>query len=515
MAGQQPVQPFELAGFLGGLNREADPYKLNPSESPDAVNVDFGIRGEAKKRLGYIDQWTDAAVSEHIFNFNVDEVVFVRADGSIRYISGGVSTDSTKSLTDSTNVREYPIAHVSLDSALYLTRHINDSPVKWDGTTWSDMTAWDGTDATSVFPQARDAITAHNRVFVGNVRLSGGTQHTSRFYFSDVIDPEGWQALNYFDVSPDDGQEIQALKLFGDQIFIFKDHSIHVVVGTNELEFDVWPMDDKLGTVSPMSVENVGGQLIFFDASKGVYSFDGGGFTRISDKINTYLLDGINDNALEKVRAFEYRNRYYLSVPWGTDTVPSRTFVYDPRVIDPADVGDLEEVGVWMEYDYGIADFTWTPAWGPLGVGVANSQDVKSLFNGFTDDGANIAANVKTAWLSPASPSYKHRARRMDVTLSALGNYDVTLKMYEDFSPSASVIKTMNTLGAGDVYGTALYGTGTYGTASDQIISRTSGWSGRWRSAQFEFVENTTGTFQINRMIMLYSANYRSRGEAY
>lgn len=506
------VQPFEIDGFTGGLNREADPYKLLPTESPESVNVDFGTRGEATKRKGYVEQWTDAALSEHLFVFDVDEVVHVRADGTIRYISGGTSTDSTKALTDSSTARDYPIGHISLNEALYLTRHTNDSPVKWDGTTWSDMTAWDGTDDTEVFPQAKVAMTAHNRVFVGNVRLSGGTSHYSRFYFSDVVDAEGWQALNYFDVSPDDGQELQQLQLFGDQIFIFKDHSIHVVVGTNELEFDVWPMDDALGTTAPQSVVNVGGQLIFFDPTKGVYSFDGGGFTRISDKINTYLLDGINDDVIYKARGWTYRNRYYLSVPWGTDTYNSRTFVYDPRVTD---TNDEKEIGAWMEYDYGFSDAAYTPAWGPLGVGLNNANDIMSLLNGNDDDGADIAAHVRTAWLSPASPSFKHRARRVDLTFSALGDYDVTVKMYEDFAPSASVIKTVNTLGAGDVYGTALYGTGEYGVASDQIIARLAGWSQRWRTCQFEFSETSDGTFQVNRMIMLYSANYRSRGEAY
>ncbi len=304
------------------------------------------------------------------------------------------------------------------------------------------------------------------------------------------------------------------MQLFGDQIFLFKDHSIHVVVGTNELEFDVWPMDDALGTTAPRTVANVGGKLIFFDPTKGVYQFDGAGFTRISDKINTYLLDGMNDTEIHKAVGWTYRNRYYLSVPWDVDTHNSRTFVYDPRVQSPHHNED--RLGAWQEYDYGFFDAVESPEWGPLGVGVDNNQDVADLLTGNSDNGASVAAHVRTSWLSPATPSYKHRARRVDITFSALGDYDVQVKMYEDFEPAASIIKTVNTLGAGsDVYGTALYGTGTYGKSADQLISRTAGWSQRWRTCQFEFSEVGTGTFQVNRMIMLYSANYRSRGEAY
>lgn len=501
MAAKTEVRPFELPGFVDGLNREADPYKLKPTESPDALNVDFGQRGEATKRKGYTTKWTDAAVSEHVYSFLVDEVVHVRADGTIRYISGGTSTDSTKALTDSTDARSYQLPAVSLNYKLYLTRHTNDNPVRWDGTTWTDMTSWDGADATGVFPNAAVATVAHNRIFAANIRLSGGTVHNSRFYFSDVIDPEAWQALNFFDVAPDDGQEIRQIILFGDQLFVFKDHAIYVVVGTNELEFDVWPMDSALGTTAPQTVVNMGAQLVFFDPMRGVYAFDGGGFTRISENINSYLLDGMNVTEIHKAKGWQYRNRYFLSVPWGVDAFNSRTFVYDPRN------------KAWTEYDFGFQDAVET-VWGPLAVGVRNGNNIVQLFNGQADIAAAIPAYVKTSWIAPASPSMKHRVRRLDATLSALGDYDITVNMYRDFEPDVYITKLVNTLTTTSVYGTGVYGTAQYGFAASQLILREGGWGERWRACQFEFEENTTGTFQVNRMIALVSANYRSRGEA-
>lgn len=47
------VDQADFKGFAQGLNREADPYLLEADESPNAVNVDFGFRGEVSRRMGY------------------------------------------------------------------------------------------------------------------------------------------------------------------------------------------------------------------------------------------------------------------------------------------------------------------------------------------------------------------------------------------------------------------------------------------------------------------------------
>ena len=56
---------LDLTGFPKGLNRESDPYLLEPVEVPDALNVDFGSRGEVGRRDGYtrFDSPTDIATS--------------------------------------------------------------------------------------------------------------------------------------------------------------------------------------------------------------------------------------------------------------------------------------------------------------------------------------------------------------------------------------------------------------------------------------------------------------------
>jgi hypothetical protein len=43
--------PFE--SFEGGLNRDADPFKVAANESPDALNVNFLLGGSVARRAGY------------------------------------------------------------------------------------------------------------------------------------------------------------------------------------------------------------------------------------------------------------------------------------------------------------------------------------------------------------------------------------------------------------------------------------------------------------------------------
>lgn len=501
MPTKSTIQPFEIAGWIGGLNRESDPYRLEPSESPDALNVDFGLRGEVTKRLGYEVYATDAAVSEHIFNWQ-ENLIHVRSGGAVRYLVGATSTDSTLALVAPTNAREYAISAPSMGDKVYITAHRDDNPISWDGSTWANETSWDGTDSTGVFPRARAALEAHNRIFAGNVLTNNAPDVAwpSRVFISDLIDPEGWKATSFIDIDPDNGQEITGMRLFGDQVIVFKEHSVYAIVGTSDLDFDVYPIDKQVGTTAPGSITNVGLSLFWFDPERGVFQFDGANFDNVADKkVVSYILAGMNKNEIHKARGFSYRSRYFLSVPWGADTFNSRTFVYDPRI------------RAWTEYDYGFFGAVERDLLA-YAVGVSNANDVMEVFKGDNDNTAAIDAYMKTVWMSPISPSYKHRLRRLDLTMSALGDHNVDVIMRRDFSIEIYKQKQVNTDLPGAKFGTAEYGVDPFGSGADQLMYRDSGWGDRWRSVQLEFAERTTGRFQVNRAILMVSANERTRG---
>lgn len=61
------AQRLDIPGFVKGINKEADPYLLEEGEVPDAINVDFGQRGEVSRRDGFtrIDVPWETAIPEH------------------------------------------------------------------------------------------------------------------------------------------------------------------------------------------------------------------------------------------------------------------------------------------------------------------------------------------------------------------------------------------------------------------------------------------------------------------
>lgn len=506
------IESMELKGWSGGLNREADPFLLEPTECPDAINVDFGLRGEVSKRKGYTEHTTNtstATAGEFLYAWQKlgqsDWFVYVDTAGKVWYTSGTVLSDSGANWGAPADDREFNVSFASMNDIAYMTTvRDGDTPYKFDGTTWTSLAVspLDGTATT--LPRARILLEAHERMFAFNLKRSDGTNFRSRMHYSLPLEPETWEALDYIDFAPDDGQEITGAALFGEQIIVFKNHSMFALSGTDETNFTVYPIDTAVGTECPLTITTAGPELFFFDHLSGVWSFDGTQYKKIDDKINDYLLNGINEAYAYKSSGFAYRGKYYLSVPWNSDTVPSRTFVYDGRI------------EAWTEYDFGFRDGGLQDAL-MYTVGPASKVGIYEMWLVDNDDGGNIVAEFSTTWLAPAEPSFKYRLRRLELAFAAEGNFNVTVEMRRDFTLDPFVTQIINTSPGGALYGTAVYGTDKYGSGTSQVLSRTTGWgtdeSVRWRVCQFNFSEATQSPFQINRMVMQVSRIGRLRGE--
>lgn len=503
MPKKTPIKTIQLPGFVGGLNTDADPYQLETNESPDCMNVDFLFRGAVAKRAGYASvSTTQTETNRRIYSWQKQggtEYLITLDEAGDMWDYTSTPAEET-SWTDPTTDDEEVMAIAALNNLLYMTR-LNISPKKWDGTTVTAITptTFDGT--SSRFPEAMHLVSAHSRMFAANVD-DGGTRHRSRLHFSNLLDPETWDAVDYIDFDPDDGQEITAIEQFGEEIIVFKNHSVQLLAGKSPESFSRYVVDSQLGTVSPRAVVSMGAQLIFFDRDTGVWGFDGSGFNLLSEKINEYLLDGINYDAARFASAFVHRTSLYLSVPWGANDYPSRTFVWDSRT------------QAWSQYDYGIYDATLHDG-AIYAAGVNDAAGVQQLFTGYNDDGAAVEAYVKTPWLAPEGPEAKSRIRRMDMAFSA-ATADVTVDMYRDFDTAAAYVsQTFTTDPGGSLWDTFKWDIDTWDGASDQELLLTTGWGQRFRTVQFKFsVDAVDEDFQLNKVTLHVSSLGRVRGEA-
>lgn len=512
------IESVDMKGWAGGLNREADPNLLEVNEVPDCLNVDFGLRGEVSKRAGYVTHTSNnstAVFGTNLFQWTktggADWFIYVDQDnGGIFYTSGTALTQAGITFGAASDARDYSVSAASLMDVFYVTS-TRGGPKKFDGTTFSNMTATNFDGTANRFAKAKIVHAAHERIFAFNVQNATGTEWRSRIHWSNPLVPDTWDALDYWDVSPDDGQEITAATLFGESFIVFKNNSMFMFAGTSENEFVLYPIDENLGTECPGTVTNSGAELLWLDHHSGVWMYNGSDYKKIDDKINAYLLDGINKSVAYKAKGFVHRGRYYLSVPWGASSWNNRTFVYDGRI------------QAWTEYDFGFADAAALDG-DMYTVGPANKVGIFKMWGTSTDGqqvGGGTADNItgyfKTLWISPEEPTFKYRLRRLDMALAASGAPAVTVNMRRDYSNDVFVSQTIDTSSGGAVYDTAVWDTDTYGTGRQQVLVRSSGWgtdeSVRWRTMQLEVSDNSALPYQVNRMVLQVSKIGRLRGE--
>lgn len=508
MAGTSPVETIRLPGWDGGLNADADPFQLEPNEVPDCINVDFGLRGAVSKRKGYseysvsltddirrLETWREDPSTAWLIGITAGV-----STSDIRYSTSGTFSSQVTGWAAPSTDEQYHVGSQSYESKVYFTSKLGN-PWSFDGTTWTEITDTTLSGAASEFPKAVDLEAAHERMFAINVS-TGGTNYTSRIWYSNVGNAEIWDPLDWIDVDPDDGDALWAIKAFGESLILFKSRACYVLAGTDDNTFNLYPLDRGIGTNAPRAVVARESKVIFFDPRTGVWEFDGAGFRPLSDKILNHLLDGINPDEAHKSSAFIEDSKYYLSVPWGASTEPSRTFVLDLRTES------------WTQYSYGLADAAER---GRIVYGARpnDAAGIYKMFDTYGDDGVAYDAFVDTLWMHPENEAVRQRLRRADFAFSAIMDLNMTVKMFRDFDIDPVFTKTINTSPGGGLWGSIVWGTDNWGLGVDQVYKRETGWPKRWRVMKLRIEQNDLNAqWQINRILLHVSSLDRVRGEA-
>lgn len=393
-----------------------------------------------------IGPW-DSSTTNYFRTWNVEVIVF----GEIIYATGlrfggysGVSTAET---------------HDGLAAGA-------SKPIKYDveAGTYSRPVphAFDG--STSGFPSARCAITAYNRVFVANVyNASDSFRYPSHIWFSDAGTAETYPATAFLKVGADDGTEITSMTPMGEGIFITKDNSCWLLLGTNDEEFKLREVNPNMGCTSTRAVTYHEGIIYFFDPSHGLIRYDGARFENISEPINEYLFQNFNYESDFRVNVTQDEDRIYLSIPTGSgiSNMVDTTFVYDTRL------------KTWAEWDFGIPCDIWEyiTDHSVSGIGLAGAGQpycgtadgtnlgvfrLDSL--GVADEKAGgdalVVARLVAAWFGGEQEyGNRHRLRRLDVLSSSGTTPSVSIDLYRDFKTDTAFTSTsFDPSGANDAW---------------------------------------------------------------
>lgn len=338
---------------------------VDTSACIDLLNVDLDVRGVVRSRDGFDNFSASASVSRF------DGLSpFYRSNGSRQLLaSSGVGQFYTAYDTSGAPIASQatgvtfeqasfvrfggPSAEVAYTYSLVPTPIDSTAVYKWDGATWS-AAAGVRLGGAGYYPFAMDVSSTDNRL-VGAFPNSQG----SRVGFSNAGVPETWDATNFVDVTPGDGERITALVSWRELVFVFKETKFFVFTGTSTSGtgtpvFNYRPVACGVGALGRGCV-TTSPSGVYFLSRRGIYRTTGNDPTLVSRAIDPifrggesafYLGGTLNHAAINKCSLAWHDERLYFAFPSGSSTVNNRVLVFDPE-------GDY-----WVIWDIPAADLT-------------------------------------------------------------------------------------------------------------------------------------------------------------
>lgn len=490
-----PPVPLQFRKNGAGLNSTASALSVEKEESPDLQNIDFDKFGAFRKRQG------SATLNSSAFNSGAawTSLHWLELSTDTDYLMGtcgdklakmdsldGTWDDITGALTITPGNNNHFQWITFLDTALG-TNGV-DVPIQWTGT---------GNGSAAAVPtnltKAKwiESFTPNSYYFLGNVTVSG-TAHPSRVYWSD-LNALTFTDTNFNEVARNDGTAITGLKMLGEELIIFKEHSIFkaLFTGDRDIPFVFVRTKSSVGCVGGYSIQEVSNGLIFM-AEDGFYYFDGSNSFKMSDRITATLGDMEESRFPNAVSCYQHnKNRYWSSETTSGGTTHNRNIMFDSynnswslyRGLSANCFARVRTSGEERIYFGDYSGFVYradtTNTDNPLGVATAINAYFYSKWHDFED----IVHSKGTPHI---------------YIYYQLSNATLTFSYAYDGESVSSYNQTFSTSGGAALYGTATYdSTDTYASTGSAIVRRDL--TSRGRLVQFKYANATSGeTFQIN-----------------
>lgn len=159
----------------------------------------------------------------------------------------------------------------------------------------------------------------HNTLF-----CAGDPDNVSRLYFSNLLEPENFDALNFIDIQSGRSTPITAMVSTQDQLLVFKENGMSSVTGTDPSTFSVTDPFQDIGCPGPKAVTVSGGTAYFYDGGKAIYAVSGSDVNKISFKIEPGLAD--IDDPEDVAMAVSQENELHVS--WENASGQQREYIY-------------------------------------------------------------------------------------------------------------------------------------------------------------------------------------------
>lgn len=288
------IQELKIGPYSGGINNYSDMSAIADNEMTDCTNWDIDLDGSLKSRPPWtllfgsstnIVVGTTPPVSNQLLlgSFVYEGVQFIIFNschtgtyGAYIYFLGGVNDGTIQLIATGT----YQAA-IRYNDTIYLPPGPEGSAASL-GTGQSYVLSSGLVTALPNMPRGYAACVYKDRLWISGRR---GIANSSRLFFSDLATFGTFQGTSFFDINPGDGDAVNDLIVYQDNLVIMKDNKTYV------LSYDQGPAQAVLQNISQtvgvmgrncvVAYEN----SIFMLQYNEVYEMANYTFTRVSVKV--------------------------------------------------------------------------------------------------------------------------------------------------------------------------------------------------------------------------------------
>lgn len=291
MAKSEGVQEFRIGPFAGGINTYSDPAMIADDELIDCRNFDISLDGSLVSRPPWSWQYSFLTTNSTVSSAPPDNNQLVIGTGTFegdRFVLINSSHTGTAAsyiyYVDGTNAGLFALIATGNHSKahryndfIYLVPDpsLGGTAVKYD-LTGGLVTA------IASMPAGYASIIYKDRLWIGGRK---GYSDSSRVYFSALADFTSWPGTNFFDINPGDGDAVNELVVYQDNLVIFKDNATYILTyDSGPAQAVLQVINTDVGATGPRCVD-VYENSVFILKYNQVYEMSNYDFVRVSVKI--------------------------------------------------------------------------------------------------------------------------------------------------------------------------------------------------------------------------------------
>jgi len=247
------IRELKIGPFAGGINRYSDISAIADDEMTDCVNFDIDLDGSLKSRPPWHTLFAAQFTNTIGGATPPDDFQFILLTGtyeSIRFIilrsNHTGTTGAYIYYLDGPNAGTMAlIGNGAFSTAqryggdVFLQPDVNTTDTLTTGIKYTLSTGL--VTVTTNIPRGYSSAVYKDRLWICGRR---GTPNDSRLFFSDLANFGSFPSSNFFDINPGDGDALQDLIVYQDNLMLFKDTATYV------LSYDQGPAQSVLQLVN-------------------------------------------------------------------------------------------------------------------------------------------------------------------------------------------------------------------------------------------------------------------------